>query len=110
MSEVGLHVLGQEVRLSRSLKVSEDAVATEGSIIHRKPELLMSLYGEICSSWRALVDVRFKLLGLVPAVLAIALATLLARNKPGVGLSAAGGIIIAVFGLVVTLSLFVYDQ
>jgi hypothetical protein len=31
-------------------------------------EILKMLYGEVCSSWRELMDTRFKLLGLVPSV------------------------------------------
>ena len=103
---VGLHLVGREVWLTRSLRVSDEPVASEGSILQRHPELLMGLYGEVCSSWRSLVEVRFKLLGLVPAVSAVALATLLS----GDGLSVGAGIAIAVFGLLVTFSLFVYDQ
>jgi hypothetical protein len=103
---VGLHVFGREVWLTRSMKPSDEPVAAEGSFLQQKPELLMSLYSEVCTSWRSLVDVRFKLLGLVPAVSGVALGTLLS----GDGLSAGAGIAIAVFGLVVTLSLFVYEQ
>lgn len=81
--------------------VLSDTVRTQDRL-----EILKLLYAESCASWRALIDVRFKLLGLVPAVSAVALATLLGRAE----LSTAAGIGIAIFGLVVTFALMVYDQ
>ena len=71
--------------------------------------MLLALYGEVCASWRALVDVRFKLIGLVPAVSAVALATLLSREPLG-RFERGAGIGIAFFGFVITLALFLYDQ
>jgi hypothetical protein len=39
-------------------------------------ELLLKIYEQTCTTWRMLVDVRFKLLALVPAASLIALATI----------------------------------
>ena len=74
-----------------------------------REEVLLKLYGEVCGSWRALVDVRFKLLGLVPAVSVAVLAALLLR-RPADGPDPVAGLIIALFGLMVTGAITVYDQ
>lgn len=72
----------------------------------REEKVLMGLYGEVCGSWRTLTDVRFKLLGLVPVVSGVVLVQLLSGRTqlaPGAG---AG---IALFGLVVTVALWIYE-
>jgi len=71
-------------------------------------ELLLSLYGEICSSWRMLTDVRFKLLGFVPVVSGLILLNLLTNNPQGP--SALARSLISVFGLLITLALLVYEK
>ncbi len=72
-------------------------------------EILKMLYGEVCNSWRGLMDVRFKLLGLVPSVSLVILISLLSQNKPAEGLSLTTKTAIVIFGLLVTLGLFVYE-
>jgi hypothetical protein len=48
--------------------------------IHKEdPALLQKLYSEVCSNWRTLTDVRFKLLGFLPAISVVAWATLLSK-------------------------------
>jgi hypothetical protein len=111
IKSVALHVLGRSVELERSLDPSGDRV-----LVERPPaspdeaRLLTAVYGEVCNSWRALVDVRFKLLGLVPAVSALALATVLPRRPAGEELEPFPGFAIATLGFVVTFALFIYDQ
>lgn len=73
-------------------------------------EVLLSLYGEICNSWRMLIDVRFKLLGLVPTVSVALLISLLSRNKLDEGLSPFSRIVISIFGLLITLGISIYEQ
>jgi hypothetical protein len=73
-------------------------------------EVLLSLYGEICNSWRMLTDVRFKLLGLVPTVSAAVLISLLSRSKENEGLSTRSRIAISIFGLLITIGIGMYDQ
>lgn len=73
-------------------------------------EILLSLYSEICNSWRMLTDVRFKLLGLVPTVSAAVLISLLSRSKPDEGLSPFSRIVISIFGLLITLGISIYEQ
>lgn len=104
---VRLHAFGRTVSLKRALVPSEDVVLYEKPDSEPSVDVLLKLYSEVCTSWRALVDVRFKLLGLVPAVSAVLLATLLLRTEqPDRG----AGAIVAAFGLVVTVALALYDQ
>lgn len=74
-----------------------------------KESLLISLYNEVCSNWRMLTDVRFKLLGLVPAVSVIAWGQLISadvlKKPPG----SYAGIIIAIIGLLITIAIRLYD-
>lgn len=108
---VGSHAFGREVSLARTMTHSPERVlVAEPPASPEQAQLLLALYEEVCASWRALVDVRFKLLGLVPAVSAVALATLLVRAPAEEGLSAVAGIGVAGFGLAVTLALLIYDQ
>ena len=80
------------------------------SIDNNHKELLTKLYNEICSSWRQLTEVRFKLLGLVPVVSATILISLFSREERGKGLTEAAKTIVAVFGLIVTLSIYIYEK
>lgn len=58
------------------------------------------VYTEASSNFRALMDIRFKLLAFLPLGTAVAVFSDSAAKHPG----------IAVFGLLVTLALWVYDQ
>jgi hypothetical protein len=69
-------------------------------------ERLSLLYGEVCSAWRELIGVRFKLLGFVPAISGVAVGLLLRDGRLAPGLGAG----IASFGLLVTFGIFLYDQ
>lgn len=108
--QVELHTLGRNVVLGRVTQSNPAAAFIDSG---RQPSgednLRLALYTEICNSWRALVDVRFKLLGLVPSVSA-ALLTVLLVQKPGEGPGAVGGVVIGMFGLIVVTALAIYDQ
>ena len=104
---VDSHALGRRVTLERALKVSPDAVLYAEPDPAAPADVLLTVYSEVCASWRTLVDVRFKLLGFVPAVSAALLAALLLRSD---GPDRKGRAIIAVFGMVVTLGIAIYDQ
>ncbi len=84
--------------------------AREEVTVNASKDELIALYEQICSSWHVLIDIRFKLLGFVPAVSAVLLANLLASEGAAKGLSLAIKIGIAVLGLVATLALFIYDR
>lgn len=70
--------------------------------------LLLSLYSEVCSTWRTLVDVRFKLVALLPAA---SIGGLLLISGPASGETtsafARGGA--AVAGLLTTIALWLYE-
>lgn len=72
-------------------------------------EILKMLYSEVCTSWRALMDTRFKLLGFVPSVSVLILIGLLSEDNPAAALSQIAKTAIALFGLLVTFALFVYE-
>jgi hypothetical protein len=103
---VTLHLLTRRATVSRSVNVSNDPILDDERQPSPQQELLLKLYSEVCTSWRALVDVRFKLLGFVPTISAALLSALLLKSNP----EALGGVFIATFGLVVTLAIAVYDQ
>jgi hypothetical protein len=105
-SHVTLHLLTRRVTVARSMNVSEDPILDDERQPSPQQELLLSLYSEICTSWRALVDVRFKLLAFVPTISAALLSALLLKSNP----KATAGVIIATFGLVVTIAIAIYDQ
>ena len=69
--------------------------------------ILLNLYGERCNSWHTLTGVRFKLLGLVPTVSVVVLITLL---SPNLSIDECMRTAIAIFGLLITLSLLIYEQ
>lgn len=102
------HAFFTPVVLSRSDGVDEAPAVAKGGVVVDEPrrETLALLYGEVCSSWRELVGVRFKLLALVPTVSVFALVALLARIQPPTAVTVG----ICCFGIVVTTALFLYDQ
>lgn len=74
-------------------------------------ELLLAIYTEVGADWRALTDVRFKLLGLVPAV-SIAIWAALVSNFDSLQKHATAllaGVVVCALGFAVTLGLFIYD-
>jgi len=73
-------------------------------------EELITLYEQICNSWHVLIDIRFKLLGIVPAISVVLLANLLSTEGPAKGLSEATKIMIAALGFLATFALLIYDM
>ncbi len=74
----------------------------------RNRDLLLKLYPQVCSTWKQLVGVRFKLLGFVPGVSIVLLRTVLS-SKSEENLTQPGKLLICSLGLAVTYGLFVYD-
>jgi hypothetical protein len=72
-------------------------------------EVLIALYGQICNSWHVLIDIRFKLLGIVPAVSVLLIMNLLSNDGVAKGLSQITKTGIMILGLIATLALFLYD-
>lgn len=94
-------------RLNRDYRVSELPLFLPDPqpLSTREQEVLIKLYEEVCSSWRTLTDVRFKLLGLVPIVSGLFLIRLLSGDGPPPTVKAG----IALFGLAVTSALWMYE-
>jgi hypothetical protein len=98
-------------RAGRYYKASLLPIFRGGVIdLQSKRDDLKWLYGEVCSSWRMLTDVRFKLLGLVPTISVVALISVLSRAETNAGLSPEARMGIIVFGFLVTFGLFIYDR
>jgi hypothetical protein len=104
--------MNREDRNNRAYKATALPTLLEG-IDYTQPqnrELLLKLYEASCANWRHLVEVRFKLLGLVPTVSLALLAVVFGSDGPGKGLTATQKLIIAVIGLLVTVGLWIYDH
>jgi hypothetical protein len=71
--------------------------------------VLLALYGEVCSGWRTLTDVRFKLLGLLPIVSVAVLITLLSASHGSDALRPAERTGVAILGLLLTGAVRLYD-
>lgn len=76
----------------------------------RKHDILLKLYEQICVNWRMLVDVRFKLLALVPVVSIAVLTGVLSTEGFGKGLPSHIKIGLCLFGFILTSGLAVYDR
>ncbi|WP_198033017.1 hypothetical protein [Methylosinus sp. PW1] len=72
-------------------------------------DLLFKLYEQTCTTWRMLVDVRFKLLALVPTASLLSLATVIGSGEPSKFIAPQVRILFSVLGLMVTLGLLIYD-
>jgi hypothetical protein len=75
----------------------------------QRQTVLLALYGEVCSGWRTLTDVRFKLLGLLPIVSVAVLITLLSKSRGTDALSPRERTAIAILGLLMTVAVRLYD-
>lgn len=94
-------------RRRRQYKCSKLPVLREDCETHRDRELRLKLYAQVCSVWKQLVGVRFRLLGFVPGVSIVLLRTVLSKSEES--LTQSGKLLICALGLAVTYGLFVYD-
>lgn len=72
-------------------------------------DLLFKLYEQTCTTWRALIDVRFKLLALVPTISLISLATIFSGGQVTQNLPLRARLLFAVLGFIATIGLLIYD-
>jgi hypothetical protein len=100
--------MAQEYPDNRSYKSTSLATLQAGFAVDQNKDLLLTLYDQFCSTWKALIDVRFKLLGLVPTVSIALLATILSTKPDGVTLS--GKLLISTLGMLASIGLFIYDK
>jgi len=94
-------------RSSRAYKTS-DLPALRADAPSPPNQVLLGLYEQTCTTWRMLVDVRFKLFALVPTASLLSLATIIggAESKnfdPWLRL------IFAILGLMATVGLLIYE-
>lgn len=97
-------------RDSRSYQATPLPTLRQGFDITQNRDLLLKLYDQVCSVWKELVGVRFKLLGLVPTVSLALLATILSAKAPPDGFTQSSKLLIGLLGLLATFGLFVYDR
>lgn len=81
----------------------------DGMDAARNRDLLTTVYNQTCQSWRQLVDVRFKLLALVPTLSLGSLAIVINTDGRHGGLPFAMQLLFALTGLAVTIGLRIYD-
>ena len=96
-------------RTYRDKKPLPALASKEWELPQQRQDVLLSLYSEVCNGWRTLTDVRFKLLGLVPIVSVTVAITLLSRGEVGKGMRPIEKIGVAVFGLLITIAIRLYD-
>jgi hypothetical protein len=72
-------------------------------------DVLVTLYNQVCQSWRQSVDVRFKLLALVPSVSLVALGVAFGGSAPLPGVASLPKVLLALLGLALVLGLWIYD-
>lgn len=95
-------------REERAYKATELPTLQSNATAHVNSELLLKLYEETCTTWRALVDVRFKLLALVPTASLVALATLVTTEESTRFLGFR--LLFSILGFVTTIGLLIYDS
>lgn len=102
----GVHMADRE---NRAYKTTELPTLRTPHVAAAKEALLLSIYEQTCSTWRMLVDVRFKLFALVPTASLLSLATVFAGGDTTRLLSPHIRLLFAVLGLVVTVGLLIYE-
>ena len=73
-------------------------------------DVLTALYNQVCQSWRQHVDVRFKLLALVPSLSLVALGVLFGGvPAPLAGLASVPRLLLTLLGMALVAGLWIYD-
>jgi hypothetical protein len=98
------------LRQNRAYKVSLLPTLRDDASAPSRETVLLALYQQVTSTWHHLIDIRFKLLGAVPTVSILLLATLLKPDEPAKSLSPVVKTGIALLGLLATVGLFIYDR
>jgi hypothetical protein len=97
-------------REHRHYRTTQLQTLREGFDVTHNRDLLLELYRQICSIWQEMVEVRFKLLAIVPSVTFLLLVAALSNRGPSGGLSQYSRLLLSAFGLIATFGLFVYDR
>ena len=96
-------------REHRAYKTTDLPTLRTPDALAQKEALLLSIYEQTCSTWRMLVDVRFKLFALVPTASLLSLATVFGGGDATKLLSPRMRLLFAILGLVVTVGLLIYE-
>jgi hypothetical protein len=96
-------------RAGRMYTASALPVLRDGLDARANRDVLVTLYNQVCQSWRQHVDVRFKLLALVPGVSLVALGIGFGDAIAAIGLAAWPKLLLALLGLAVVAGLWIYD-
>jgi hypothetical protein len=96
-------------RAGRMYTVSPLPTLRDGLDPKANKDVLMTLYGQACQSWRQHVDVRFKLLALVPSLSLVALAIVFGGGVPSSGVASLPKVLLALLGLALVAGLWIYD-
>lgn len=94
----------------RSYKYSSLPIIRPGRQDSNAPDALLKVYEETCANWRMLTEVRFKLLGLLPVVAAVALVAIVSDGGPFPEVATAPRVGLGGFGLSITVGLFLYEK
>jgi|SRR5215217_3110160 len=90
-------------------QTSEESSELTKSTEIKTQDIGIAKYNEMCATFRMLTDVRFKLLALIPPVAALALTAIVSEKGPLEGASRFVRFAAAVFGLLVTAGLSIYE-
>lgn len=97
-------------REDRACKATDLPTIREGGATPAdRRDLLFKLYDQTCITWRTLIDVRFKLLALVPTLSLISLATVFGIGDAAKHIFLQLRLLFAFLGLIVTIGLLIYD-
>jgi hypothetical protein len=96
-------------RQNRAYKTTDLPTLRRSAGAAQDRDLLLKLYEETGSTWRLLVEVRFKLFALVPTASLISLATIFSRDDSSRLVSSQLRLLFAVLGLASTLGLLIYE-
>jgi hypothetical protein len=101
--------MSRDDRARRKYGVSDLPIFRSDADPVAQREIRLALYENVCTTWRALIEVRFKLLALVPFVSVLGVQVVLSRGTEQAQLSAAARTMLAVIGLAAIVGLLVYD-
>jgi hypothetical protein len=96
-------------REDRAYKTTDLPTLRESTGTPADRDLLLKLYEQTCTTWRMLVDVRFKLFALVPTASLISLATVFSGGDSTKYFSPTLRLLFASLGLAATLGLLTYE-
>jgi len=96
-------------RANRAYATSPLPTLRDGLDAKSHRDVLLAVYQQTCQSWRHLVDVRFKLLALVPSVALASLGLALATDGRHDAVPALLRLLFCAIGLASTVGLWLYD-